>query len=182
MVTSHVSPLPLPNRACDFHRTRLSRDWPFLPGITPWVVMFIAFTAASTVLRDHRLTSDSGSPRQLIDQNNVNPLPPFPLYVAFPRAEYYGGSDAPMVHCGTVPLRIGASHVHGGRLTIYFRWWLTLDPSRSLRNPDWNRGNLGSTVHPLGWQEISTSLGGHPYWASQSLPRRPGFPRQVCRI
>jgi hypothetical protein len=36
----------------------------------------------------------------------------FALYVAFPRSDYDGASDAPRVHRGTAPLRIGASHVH----------------------------------------------------------------------
>jgi len=31
-----VSRLPPPNRACDFHRTRLSRDWHFSTGLLPF--------------------------------------------------------------------------------------------------------------------------------------------------
>ncbi len=42
-------------------------------------VMFFAFTAASIILRDHRLAPTSGSTKQLLDQNNVTPLAPFAL-------------------------------------------------------------------------------------------------------
>jgi hypothetical protein len=42
-------------------------------------VMFFAFIAASIVLRDSRLTSTSGGTRQLLDRNNVAPLPPFAM-------------------------------------------------------------------------------------------------------
>jgi hypothetical protein len=44
--------------------------------------------------------------------------------------------------------------------TTPLRWWLTTDPSRALRNPDWNWGNLGNPGHPLGWQKPQANLGG----------------------
>jgi hypothetical protein len=78
--------------------------------------MFVAFIAASIVLRDSRLTSTSGDTRQLLDQNTVTPLPPFPLYAAFPRSEYYGGSDAIVVHRLAACLQTIASRVHRDRL------------------------------------------------------------------
>jgi hypothetical protein len=66
--------------------------------------MFFAFTAASIILRDHRLAPHAGSTRQLLDQNNVTPLAPFAMYAAFPRSDYYGASDAHTLHWGIAPL------------------------------------------------------------------------------
>ena len=62
--------------------------------ITAEFVMFVAFIAASGVLRDSRLTSNSGSTRQLLDQNNVNPLAPFAMWLAFLASDYYEASDS----------------------------------------------------------------------------------------
>jgi hypothetical protein len=42
---------------------------------------------------------------------SVNPLPSFPMYAAFPRSEYYDGSDARALLWGTAPLHARASHV-----------------------------------------------------------------------
>jgi hypothetical protein len=52
-------------------------------------------------------------------------LPPFPMYAAFPRPEYYGGSAPPAPSAGIAPIRrlfpwpgngygthAGGSHVH----------------------------------------------------------------------
>jgi hypothetical protein len=38
------------------------------------------------------------------------------MYAAFPRSEYYDASDAHVLHWGTAPLHIGASHVHTAEL------------------------------------------------------------------
>jgi hypothetical protein len=76
-------------------------------------VMFFTFIAASIILRDSRLTSNSGDTRQLLDQNNVTPLPPFAMWLAFPTSDYYDGSDSWIRHRWTVHLHIliQVSHV-----------------------------------------------------------------------
>ena len=64
--------------------------------------------------RPLRLARNSSSTKQLLDQNHVSPLASFPLYAAFPRAEYYDASDALICHRWTAHLsiHIRASHVH----------------------------------------------------------------------
>jgi hypothetical protein len=84
----------------------------FAPRITPGLVISFAFTAAPAILRDHRLTQTSSGTKQLLDQENVNPLASFPLCAAFPRSEYYDASDACTLHSWTAQLPAQASHVH----------------------------------------------------------------------
>ena len=90
-------------------------------GITAEFVRFVAFIAASAILRDHRLPSTSGGTKQLVDRNHVNPLASFPMYVAFPRSKYYDVSDALVWHRWTAHLHIHirASHVHTDVLCGY---------------------------------------------------------------
>jgi hypothetical protein len=47
---------------------------------------------------------------------NVNPLPPFAMYAAFPRADYYGGSDTTVFHWLAARLQTVVSRVHRDRL------------------------------------------------------------------
>jgi hypothetical protein len=82
------------------------------PSVTTGFVRFLAFAAASIVLRDDGLLPDSWESRQLLDQNHVNPLASFPMYAAFPRSEYYDAPDAHGLHRGAAPLPAWASHVH----------------------------------------------------------------------
>src|ERR1017187_4641487 len=44
-------------------------------------------------------------------------LPPFPMYAAFPRSEYYGGSAPPAPSAGVAPIRARPSWQEGGRGT-----------------------------------------------------------------
>jgi hypothetical protein len=64
------------------------------PSVTTRLVMFVVFIAASTIVRDRRLTTNSGGTKQLLNRSNVNPLASFPMYAAFPHSEYYDASDA----------------------------------------------------------------------------------------
>jgi len=66
-----------------------------------------------------RFTSDirtSPNDLQLFVNPNVNPLAPFAMYVAFPRSDYYGASDAIVVHRLAARLQTIASRVHRDRL------------------------------------------------------------------
>ena len=83
----------------------------FALSVTTELVTFIAFTAAPLPLPGSRLAQNSLDTRQLLDQNDVNPLLPFALYTAFPCSDYYGSSDACLVHRWTAHLRKQASHV-----------------------------------------------------------------------
>jgi hypothetical protein len=73
-------------------------------GMADGLVRFLAFAAASTVLRDDGLPRPSSGTKQLLDQNHVTPLASFPMYAAFPRPEYYDAPDAHALHQGTAPL------------------------------------------------------------------------------
>jgi hypothetical protein len=90
---------PRYHRTCGFHRIRRP------PERSYWPECSIGIGQASQACTSDGVTAHL--PLQVW---------PFPLYAAFPRSEYYGHADAPMVHCGTAPLRIGASHVHGDGL------------------------------------------------------------------
>ena len=87
------------------------------PRITPGFVISFAFATAPLPridsIRGSRLARPSSGTRQLVDLENVTPLAPFPLYVAFPRSEYYGAPDADTLHGWTAQLPVSASHVHG---------------------------------------------------------------------
>ena len=47
-----------------------------------------------------------------MDPERVNPLVPFPLWLAFPTAEYDVASAADTLHRWTAHLPVSASHVH----------------------------------------------------------------------
>jgi hypothetical protein len=68
------------------------------PSVTTGLVISVAFTAAPLPPPGSRLTRTSSGTKQLLDHENVNPLASFPLYAAFPRAEYYDASDAHELH------------------------------------------------------------------------------------
>jgi hypothetical protein len=80
-----VSPRPPPNRACDFHRIRLSKVRHSSPTIARGSVSRFDFTFT-------RPTIPGASVTFLI--RVAFPLPPFALWPAFPASDYYGGSDS----------------------------------------------------------------------------------------
>ncbi len=46
-----------------------------------------------------------GAPSDMCILSLTDTLPPFPMYAAFPRPEYYGGSAPPAPSAGVAPIR-----------------------------------------------------------------------------
>jgi hypothetical protein len=145
-----VSPPPRRNRACDFHRTRLPRDWR-LP--LPALPLGLSGASRSLLPPPSDGTMDGPEIHQGQDSywTSTTSIPWRPS----PRTQL---SRAPSTMTPPTPMRfIGGQHPspHGPPTftlmpsAVTFRRWLTSDPSRSSRYPDRSAGISGLPLTSL---------------------------------
>jgi hypothetical protein len=146
-----VSPLPPPNRACDFHRTRLSRD----RRLPDCAVIGCSFIEAAHFTSN---TKDSqGDLRLLVGRTSI-PWRPSPCRrLSRPPSTMTPPTPTRFIG-GLLPSTYGPPTFAAMYSTEAFRWELITDPSRSLRNPDRSAGNSGLPLTSFGLAMCSNQL------------------------
>jgi hypothetical protein len=143
-----VSPLPPPNRACDFHRTRLSRD----RRLPDCAVIGCSFIEAAHFTSN---TKDSqGDLRLLVGRTSI-PWRPSPCRrLSRPPSTMTPPTPTRFLG-GLLPSTYGPPTFTTMYSTDAFRWELMTDPSRSSRNPDRSAGISGLPLISFGLEASS---------------------------